>query len=395
MKIKEVCSFNPPTSLDENMEFLYLDTGNITENRYGKIQSYTNKKALPSRAKRGVKNNDILFSTVRPNQLHYGIVKNPPANLLVSTGFAVIRPNSDILDYRYLYYWLTRKRIINYLQRIAEGSVSAYPSISPNDIGNLEIALPTLDKQNFIVSKIEPIDQQIENNYSMMKNIEEYVKLLFHKWFVNFNFPNENGNPYKDSNGEMIIIDGRKIPKDWNISKLESIAKLNLTKSNFRTSGQDSFYIGLEHMPKGSIALNEWENSDKVISDKYDFKKWDILFGKLRPYFKKVGIAPIDGVCSTDILVLSPIREEFYSYLISIVSKDEFIDYCTLTATGTRMKRSGWSQMSEYKIIQPPTILANKFNSLTLPLLEKMISLINENKTLKETRDLLIKKLIS
>ncbi|MEN1785996.1 MAG: restriction endonuclease subunit S, partial [Bacteroidota bacterium] len=109
-------------------EIEYLDTGSLTRGEWSKLQPFPLGKA-PSRAKRLVKHNDILYSTVRPNQLHYGIVRNPKEDLVVSTGFCVISCNS-ISPY-FVYYLLTQKEMTEYLHSVAEGSTSAYPSLKP------------------------------------------------------------------------------------------------------------------------------------------------------------------------------------------------------------------------------------------------------------------------
>ncbi len=120
----------------------YLDTGSITENiidGYQYLDPAIDK--IPSRAKRLVQEGDIVFSTVRPNQKHYGIILNPPSKLVVSTGFCVITSNRTGYT-PYIYQFLKQDSIINKLQAIAEQSVSTYPSINASDIENLEIVIP-------------------------------------------------------------------------------------------------------------------------------------------------------------------------------------------------------------------------------------------------------------
>ena len=143
----------------------YLDTGNITENRIDSIQHIDlAKEELPSRAKRKVKKNSIIYSTVRPNQRHYGIIKTIPQNFLVSTGFAVIDADSQLLDADFLYYVLTQATVVDKLHAIAAQSTSAYPSLRPSDIENLEIDIPTLDEQRAIASILRCIDEKIRLN---------------------------------------------------------------------------------------------------------------------------------------------------------------------------------------------------------------------------------------
>lgn len=150
----------------------YLDTGNITKNEIGEIQHIDLKnKKLPSRAKRKVKRNNIIYSTVRPYQLHYGIIREQPENFLVSTGFVVIDVNENIALPDYIYYILTQTEMTEHLHAIGEQSVSAYPSIKSSDIENLEIALPGIEEQEKIVSILGSIDKKISENQRINDNL--------------------------------------------------------------------------------------------------------------------------------------------------------------------------------------------------------------------------------
>lgn len=154
-RLGEIIKTNQSTySPKENWRFVnYLDTGNITKNRIDEIQYIDSAKdKLPSRARRKVKTNSILYSTVRPNQLHYGIIKEQPDNFLVSTGFTVIDVDCDKAVPDFIYYALTKQEVTEQLQAIAEQSVSAYPSIKPSDIENLELMITDIKTQERIVS---------------------------------------------------------------------------------------------------------------------------------------------------------------------------------------------------------------------------------------------------
>ena len=123
----------------------YLDTGSISENRISEIQVLNSgRDKIPSRARRKVQAGDIVYSTVRPNQKHFGLLKNVPKNLLASTGFAVLRGKADIADTGFLFWFLAQDQIVDYLHSIAENSTSAYPSIKPSDLGQLTLSLPAL-----------------------------------------------------------------------------------------------------------------------------------------------------------------------------------------------------------------------------------------------------------
>lgn len=174
MKLCKCCKTNLRTYSDkEKWTFIrYLDTGNITEGKISEIQTLTpGKDKIPSRARRKVYAGDILFSTVRPNQKHFGIVEGDTTNLLVSTGFVVITVNEDIIDPYYLYYFLIQDQIIDSLQAIAEQSTSTYPSIKPSDIEDIEIDLPELEVQRKIASILRMLDNKIAVNEKINDNL--------------------------------------------------------------------------------------------------------------------------------------------------------------------------------------------------------------------------------
>lgn len=176
----------------------YLDTGNLTENVIDAIQNIdlANEK-LPSRAKRKVQINSILYSTVRPNQKHFGIIKSMPENFLVSTGFVVIDVIPEKVDADYLYFWLTQKNVVEQLHAIAEQSVSAYPSIKASDIENLEITLPPLTVQKSIASILKSISDKMSHNSNINENLEQQAGALYQSFF----------SPKSGTQGEVVTLD--------------------------------------------------------------------------------------------------------------------------------------------------------------------------------------------
>ena len=165
----------------------YLDTGNITENRIDEIQHLVvGEDKVPVRARRKVRDGDIVYSTVRPNQRHYGLLKDIPENLLASTGFVVIRGKEGVAHTDFVYWLLAQDHIVEYLQAIAEHSTSAYPSIKPSDIEAIEFPLPPLEDQRRIAGVLSKIDAKIDLNRRMSETLEEMARALFKSWFVDF-----------------------------------------------------------------------------------------------------------------------------------------------------------------------------------------------------------------
>lgn len=145
LPLSDIASINPDTySPKETWKYVnYLDTSSITEGCIAEIQHITpSSEKLPSRARRKIAPNDIVFSTVRPNQRHYGIISGPLPNMLGSTGFAVIRSKNPLVCNELIYLCLTENEFIEKMQQLAEQSTSTFPSIKPSDLGVCEIPCP-------------------------------------------------------------------------------------------------------------------------------------------------------------------------------------------------------------------------------------------------------------
>ena len=156
----------------------YLDTGSITQGRIEAFQEF-NVSEAPSRAKRLVRHNDVLISTVRPNQKHYGIIKNPARNLVVSTGFCVLSCTS--IDPHFVYLLLTSDTMTEFLHSIAEGSTSTYPSLKPHDIEEVEFSKPPDEKLHKFARIAADNWSEIEANYTQIKNLESLRDTLLPK----------------------------------------------------------------------------------------------------------------------------------------------------------------------------------------------------------------------
>ena len=185
-KISDISRVNENTySPKENWPFVdYLDTGNITENVINSIQRINPAtEKLPSRARRKVMQNSIIYSTVRPNQRHFGIMKDTSDYLLVSTGFAVIDVNTLLADADFLYFYLSQPDVVEHLHSIAEQSVSAYPSIKVSDIEDLEIQLPPLPIQRNISAVLRALDEKIALNRRINDNLVQMAQAIFLNYY--------------------------------------------------------------------------------------------------------------------------------------------------------------------------------------------------------------------
>lgn len=303
-------------------------------------------------------------------------------NVVASTGFAVLRAKPGVIFPRYLYYTVFNKAFTDHLVTREKGA--AYPAVSTADIGDADIELPPLAEQKAIAEILGTMDDKIELNWRMNETLEAMAQSLFKSWFVDATLATLSACPAQAG-----------LPKGWREGTLGDVAENPRRGVQPDEIKPSTPYIGLEHMPRRCIALSEWEHADELESNKFEFKRGEILFGKLRPYFHKVGVAPLDGVCSTDILVVTPKEPAWFGFVLGHVSSVELVNHTDAASTGTKMPRTNWSDIARYEVALPPEALAAKFSELIQPLIGQIIANIHESRTLAALRDALLPKLLS
>ena len=175
------CNSSTLSKIDKFEKIKYVDTSSLTNNRIDNIQVLDmNNDSIPSRAKRKIKHNSILYSTVRPNLCHFGLIKEPPENLIASTGYAVLDTTDKLLA-EYIFLFLTSNEIIQYFQSKAEMSVSTYPSIKPEDLLEAKILIPNIEVLNYLKQILEPLYIQQLNKNSENKYLLELKETLLSK----------------------------------------------------------------------------------------------------------------------------------------------------------------------------------------------------------------------
>lgn len=350
----------------------------ITKERVSKEGSLKSVEVVPG---------DLILS----NSATPGLPKIMKTKAFIHDGWLLLRNFKNVRK-EFLYYVLIQNR--EKLLQLSNGSV--FNNLKTDIVKNFKVNIPSLKTQDVILRMITMIEDKIDLNKQIIENLEDLSQTLFKRWFVDFEFPDENGNPYKSSGGEMVDSELGGIPEFWKISKLEEIIDYSNKSIDVEKSFDKLDYIGLEHIPKNNkISINNWEDSSKIKGKKTLVSKGDILFGKLRPYFQKVGISPINGVVSTDILVIRPKKEVFYYFLLIYISQNKFIQYTTNTATGTRMPRTGLKQINTYKLILPPVSTLELFNTTLKNITINILQKNQEIRTLEILRDTLLPKLMS
>jgi type I restriction enzyme S subunit len=294
---------------------------------------------------------DMLLTSVGTIGIPY-IVKDTDYFYFKDGNLTWFRNFNSNLYSKYLYYWIQSPQGKGIINNSTIGSSQKALTISM--LKEISLLLPSLTIQQRIVNILSAYDDLIENNQKQIKLLEEAVMRLYKEWFVNLRFPGYE---------TVKIVDG--VPEGWKRSTFKSLCELIKDSIKLGHINDDISYIGLEHIPRKSICLNKWGSSSDVNSDKYRYQKKDILFGKIRPYFHKVGFAINDGVCSTDAMVFRA-KENYFGLLLTTAFSDEFVanSYATCRE-GAKMPRADWNEMGNYPVLIPHGKTLLVFNSIT------------------------------
>ena len=384
LTVKNVVNINKSTlSAKDNWSTLkYLDTGNITENQIDTLQIFQKGEKLPSRAKRKVEKGTIIYSTVRPNQKHFGYFDTHSNDLVVSTGFATLDVIDPRINSKYLYYLLTQNSVISQLQSIGENSTSSYPSIRPEDIGNLSFVFPDIDIQNKIADILTSIDKKIQINNQINQELEAMAKTLYDYWFVQFDFLDQNGKPYKSSGGKMVYHPElkREIPEGWGNSTLGEFADLYQPKT---ISDKEMIDDG-EYLVYGANGIigrySEYNHEDSMVT--ISCRGNCGIINVTRPYSWITGnsmvVKPKDDIYNID----------YISNLLLSLSISSVI-------TGSVQKQLTRTSLVPLKIIIPNKEIIEKYRAITNVSFEKRKAIQIEVEQLTQLRDWLLPMLMN
>lgn len=383
MRLGDCCKTNLHTYSDKEKWSLirYLDTGSITEGRIDEIQTlYPGVDKIPSRARRKASVGDILFSTVRPNQKHYGIIEAGTENLLVSTGFTVVTVDTTIADPYFIYYYLTQSSVIESLQAIAEQSTSTYPSIKPSDIEDIELDLPELETQKKIGSTLRMLDRKIALNEEINDNLEQQAAALFESWFVNYD-PWDGVQPSEWENaplGSFVEIKRGGSPRP--IQDFLSDSGLRWLKISDVTSLSSPFVLEIkEHIKEEGLRKTVFLHAGELV-----------LSNSATPGIPK--ILDVD-TCIHDGWLYFPKSElsKYYLYLFFKHIRKELV----ALGNGSVFTNLKTDILKAFPATKADEATLKEFDALVTPLFDAMLNADRENFKLAAMRDALLPKLMS
>lgn len=400
VKLSDIASFNARNA-DYKGKFetiSYIDTSAVTEGIFDEAVVYqVGRDSIPSRAQRAVEDGTILVSTVRPNLKHYGILRNPSENTVASTGFVTLDAKPGIVDADYLYYLVTSPAVQSYLEKVSASATSSYPSFNPADLETLEVSCHgSLSEQKRTAGVLRSLDAAIANNSSICTDLDAAAKLLYDYWFVQFDFPDENGKPYKSSGGKMVWNEElkREIPAGWKAGSLSDV--LNRYCDTIGDDCKSDLpYTPLDLLPCHSMSFSPTGDNAGANSSLIKYDKYTLLFGAMRPYFHKVCIAPCDAITRSTVFTFHSNEDEL-GYAYETLNQDYCVKYATMHSVGTQQPYAEWEgNFENCPIPLPPKQLRVEFSTIIHPLIEAVIDNQLLNGEMKRIRDFLLPLLMN
>ena len=351
------------------------------------IDKFTIGKGMVAITKDSETKNDIGIATYIADNLE---------NVLLGYHCALITPNPDIVDGKYLNAFMHTRYIQKYFENNASGSGQRY-TLTNDTISNIPVLLPSIKEQRAIGKVLADIDRKIELNKQINDNLEAMAKQLYDYWFVQFDFPNEEGKPYKSSGGAMVWNDKlkREIPRGWSGVSLKDLA---LTSRNAISPVENEVYQHFSIPSFDACGSYSQDNGSDIKSDKFVLQKGQLLVSKLNPWFNRVVWVPkgTNMIGSTEFVVLNPNNESESGYIYSVIKSPKFIAYCSQAATGTShsQRRVSPDVLMAFKVVYEQGVV-QKYGCLIEKIQKQQAELLSEIAMLTKQRDELLPLLMN
>lgn len=379
---------------------IYIDSSDrtISQADYEKINKRTK-----------LEHEDVVIATV--GTIGKTAVLDNPSNYVFQRSVGIIKTNKKILNPYYLKYQIDAPYFQKRLQLLSKGGVQK--CIFINDLKKLEVNIPPIKEQEEIVLILKNIDSKIENNNAIISELESMAKDIYDYWFVQFDFPNENGNPYKSSGGKMVWNEElkREIPEGWKVSGINKMfeSKRGISYNTETITGEGIPMINLASFNVNSTYKKEGlksysgKYSDEDIIRPYDLLMCNTQQTDLDPQKDIIGKTILvpdifggsDIVASHHVTRLLCTKPEYKSYIDSSSKTSWFHKAMAANCSGTSIMGLNSDLAFKFQIILPDANCLSKFHDLYMQIKKKESVILNENSELTALRDFLLPALMN
>ena len=408
--IKNICEvYDGPHATPKKTETgpVYLGIDAITED--GMLDSsqfsYLSKEDYIKWTKRVVpQENDIVFS-YEATLGKYALI---PKGFYGCLGrrLAIIRVISEEIDAKWLYYYFRSPEWNAFIKnQTVKGST--VDRISVEEFPNYTIPVISLKNQKKMVAVLEKIDAKIRTNNKINDYLEEMAKTIYDYWFVQFDFPNENGKPYKSSGGKMVNSNGHIIPESWTFCKIQDIISNICTglnpRDNFKLGTGDIKYITVKNLtPNGTLDFTGCDTIDEsartIVHNRSDIQIGDILFASIAPLGRcyLIQSEPTDWDINESVFSIRANTDIITpAFLYLYFMSDAFIKHATSSSTGSIFKGIRINTLLETELCVPPLSVILKFEERLASIFPLKSKNYEEIQRLSNLRDWLLPMLMN
>lgn len=316
----------------------------------------------------------------------------------INQSIIAIRSNKKLVDPSFLFYNISAR--YKELRQISDGH-SIRGSLTTKMINKLKVKLPILDKQKLISKILLSLDQKIEINNKINENLQSISQLLFKHWFVDFEFPNEEGLPYKFSGGEMVDSELGMIPKGWEVKKMQEVIDVRDGTHASPKPKEDGYplitskYLSSSGIDFQSANLISQEDYDEI-NKRSKVDTGDILITMIGTVgnIYKVDEKNINFAIKNVGLFKTSNNKTYANYIYLYLKSDDMKQYIKERLAGSTQQYISLGELRKIPVIIPYIIL-QKFNKLIEPILQKITEVKEENNRLTNLRDTLLPKLMN
>ncbi len=386
-RLGDYISINPATLTvaKYNGSIQYIDISSVSVGQLYGYAEYDINDA-PSRARRIIQPNDIIFSTVRPNLRAYYYVKECPTNAICSTGFAVLRAKKNA-NSRFIYYLVTEKSFVDYLSLVAKGS--AYPAVDTNDFKKAKVSIPDLPTQQRIADILSAYDDLIENNNKRIALLEKAAQELYKEWFVRFRFPGHETTRF---------VNG--LPEGWEVKRMNDFCYVtDGTHDTPKPVDNGVPLITGRCIKNGYVDFNaaysiSFEDHEKI-KKRSGLKTGDILLSNIGTVGNTCRVIYDREFSVKNVIIFKPDSDLISHYLYYLLISQSAQDIFAAQTNGASQQFVGLTFMRRFKILVPSDDVLTAFSKKVESLLKHKDNLFAQNQNLAKQRDLLLPRLMS
>lgn len=379
--------------------------------RYLRISDITEDGCLDNTDIKGVegenleqyllKENDIVFARTGNSTGRAYFYEKKDGDLIYAGFLIKYSLDERVINPKYMKYFTISKEYKKWIQNTSVGSTRG--GINAKTLLNLPITIPSRKQQDELVSILSTFDNQIELNNKINQELEEMAQTLYNYWFVQFEFPNEEGNPYKSSGGKMIWNEElkREIPVGWEVKRLEDLVKI---KSGYAFNSKDYDENGnyklitIKNVQDGYVDTHT-DNRISIISDSVPeyckLSVGDILIS-LTGNVARVGLVSEENLLLNQrVGLLEPQKDFLRGYVYALFRNDNMKNKLQRLATGTSQKNLSPIQVGEEVIILPKEELLKEYSLIANGLLDAILNNNQQNQELIKLRDYMLPLLMS